>query len=353
MGGAFTQMLGLNPASVGPIAYLQSVQYGSITLGNGVASNTATITSVNTSLAYVVFLGQTWDTSTTNNKEWASVVLTNGTTVTAQRGASGTNSVTVNFMVIEGTSSLIDTVQAGTVSISASTSGTATITSVDLTRSMIIYSGSNLSSTGTVPTAASAGITLTNATTVTATVGASSTVTVYYVVVQFKAAAIQSVQQRAIVSTATTTTQADTITSINTANTLLFWGGISTTTSTWAVFSVYAQLTSSTNVNLVRTGTAATSRTYNYTVVEFVSGVITSMQRSTTSVASATSATSTITSVNTTKAVANFNGFNCTGTVYGEIEADMTLTNATTITAKKGIAGATTSIVGWEVAEFN
>lgn len=83
---------------------VKSVQYGSITIGTGSTSNTATITAVRTDKALLVYLGGTVSGSGTGNTDIAlsRVTLTNSTTVTATRGESDANLSTVTtFVVIE------------------------------------------------------------------------------------------------------------------------------------------------------------------------------------------------------------------------------------------------------------
>lgn len=85
---------------------LRSVQRGTITIGSGNTSGTATITAVVTGKAFVNYLGMT----TTDNTAWgtidpgvvlASLVLTNTTTVTAQKNSSHLFTDTVSYEVIE------------------------------------------------------------------------------------------------------------------------------------------------------------------------------------------------------------------------------------------------------------
>lgn len=84
------------PANESPI---QSVQYGTMTIAANVASGTATITSVNTAKAVVIYLGLR--TSATSDNTWAKITLTNATTVTADRQGSPANDEVVGFVVVE------------------------------------------------------------------------------------------------------------------------------------------------------------------------------------------------------------------------------------------------------------
>jgi hypothetical protein len=97
------------------------------------------------------------------------------------------------------------------------------------------------------------------------------------------------------------------------------------------------------------------------TLSQFFSGSspIKSIQRGTITIpANATSATATITSVNTSKTMINFLGYNH-DTAYTSYSPNIvvpriTLTNSTTVTATKGTSHfASVTIVSYEVIEFN
>jgi hypothetical protein len=79
----------------------------------------------------------------------------------------------------------VKSVQAGTIALSGVTSNTATISSVNTNKSVVLYGGiTTTDTTGTLPPLAY--LTLTNATTVTATRATSSnTTTVSYTVLEF------------------------------------------------------------------------------------------------------------------------------------------------------------------------
>lgn len=87
-----------------PTSMIASVQSGTITIGTGATSNTATITSVNTAKSVVHFLGftTTWTTTYRGDRTFPRVALTNATTVTAFRDSSdATFTVTVGYCVVE------------------------------------------------------------------------------------------------------------------------------------------------------------------------------------------------------------------------------------------------------------
>lgn len=346
------------PASGGSSTYIASIQNIDITIPTGSTSATATITSVTTSRTALFFHGfTTTNTSTTYREIFPRVELTNSTTITAFRDtSSATNTVTVRAQVVEFTTSAVSSVQHGTVTIAASTtSGTATISSVTTSRAAVFLLGNTVSTTTSAAGTALAAVDLTSATVVTATRASSSTavLTVGYCVVEFASGVTNSIQQRSVTQTTTATTISDTITSVNTGRTLLVYNGATSTTSAYGPNWMYrAELTSATNVTLTRTGTTTTSRTVRYTAIEFASGVVSSLQRGTVSVASATSANSTITSVQTDRSVLNMPWYSSDGGAPNDRSVTVRLSSATNVQGSKNTAGTTTSTPSYEVMEF-
>lgn len=159
---------------------IRSMQYGSIDL-TGVTSNPATITSVNTASAVVVFLGATGGSVDTNTATHSCrVALTNATTVTAFINTSPGATMTVKFVVIEFHPRLVKSIQA----VNRGGSGAITITSVDTTKTVVFLLGLTSTDTSANIQAILASATLTNATTVTIACGANASV--YVMVVEFK-----------------------------------------------------------------------------------------------------------------------------------------------------------------------
>ena len=80
---------------------VKSVQYGTVTLGVGITTNTATITSVDTTKTVLINLGNTSDGNNAGGmSDFCRIVLTNATTVTAiSAGSSGSR--VVGFCVLE------------------------------------------------------------------------------------------------------------------------------------------------------------------------------------------------------------------------------------------------------------
>ena len=338
---------------------IKSVQKATITIANSTASNTATISTVDTTRSVVFFNGCTTTNTTAFDASFAYVDLTNATTVTATRSTSAVaTAITVEVTVVEFYSTFVDSVQQGTVAItSTNTSATATITAIDTARSAVVMQGFMATSTGLascLPT-----IVLTNSTTVTAnrTGSLSSTLTVGFTVIQFASGVVNSVRLVSVSSSTTATTVTATITSVNTANSIVLWNGQQENSTSYIDTALnYVDLTNSTTVTFTRTnGTSSPSRTLKATVVEFKSGIIKSKQTGTTVLNNVTSNTSTVTSVDTSKSLLNWCAFSYSGTSsdFRSAMASAVLTNATTITAAKNTAGTNTSTPAWELVEFN
>lgn len=150
-------------------SFIKTVQRGTITLA-GVASNTATITAVDTSNAYVVLLGYTHsDTAGQAADHWVRIALTNSTTVTATRiGTAGT--VVVSFEVVEFLPGRVRSIQPVSISLASVTTNTATLgtTLLSTAKAYIAWGGSTATPAALVPESSWCDLVLTNTTTVTA-----------------------------------------------------------------------------------------------------------------------------------------------------------------------------------------
>lgn len=334
-------------------SYINSVQQVSITIGSGATSNTATITGVGAN-SFIIFQGFTTDAAVALDadtpKITSRVELTNSTTVTAFRNTSGA-SVTVNAVVIDPTSSLVTGVQSGTITLSAASSNTATISSVSTSLSAVFFLGAITSSTGDA-IKAWYGTTLTNSTTVTASCQLSATATVGYVVVTFATGAIQSIQQK-VTTSSSGSNDVTTISAVTVANCMLVYGGYKNNNGGFN--AAWSRITSTTAVTSAFGAAPSFTRTHYFTVIEFKSGVLNSSSQTGSIAVSSTSNTATISSVNTAKSICNFTNFtnNSSLTSWRDYAGKITLTNATTVTATKNTAGSSdTSTIGYEVIEF-
>lgn len=341
----------------GGTTYVNSVQHVSITIPTGAASATATISTVGSN-AFILYLGFQASATTNTSIAYARVELTNTTTVTAYRNtSSGTDTVTVKCVVVDATSSLIASVQSGTISIgSASTSGTATISSTNASYTVLHYLGATNASTSQTFSQIESVLTV-SGTTVTATRFASGAAqTVGFIAIEFQSAACNQAVQSYQTSWTSGTSITQTVTSVNTNNALLLYAGSSANISAnEAQAEQYASLTNSTTVTLNVNTSSANSKNYNFFLIEFASGVLkSSVQRGTTTLTAVASNTSTISSVNTSKALVSFQHYSSSQATSNipNCATNAALTNGTTVTVARN-SGTNNVTCSWEVAEFN
>lgn len=335
-------------------SFVKSVQPFTITIGSSQTSNTATITAVDTNNSIILWGG--WQTTATSAAQgFSRLTLTNSTTVTANRNTSATTSAIARGTVLElHPGSVAVAAQYGSITIGAgATSNTATITSVDTAKSALIFLGST-TTIATLTSSIPANVELTNSTTVTAArAGSTGTVVVNFCVVQLNDNVVRSAQHRTVTAATSATAPTDTITSVDTTSTLLFYNGVLTTLTTPSSFLYGLTLTNSTTVTLTRIGTSTTSRTIKYCVLEFQPGVLRTRQESTTSMTGVTSNTSTITSVDTSRAAMVFQGnqgSTVSSTAFNTWQASVSLTNSTTVTAARS-SSTSNAIAHWATVE--
>lgn len=180
-------LLGVSGTST---AVLRSIQRGTITLADGQTTNTATITAVTTSRAYVRWLG--FDVAAPVNSQAearCTVALTDSTTVTATRGAgaAGAAALIVSYEVVEFSAGLFRSIQTGTVTIAnTATSGTATVTAVVTAKTALSLDGWRDDDAVGLSQNVYAHIVLTNSTTVTATrIGTAGTLIAAFTLLEF------------------------------------------------------------------------------------------------------------------------------------------------------------------------
>lgn len=169
---------------------VKSVQYSLLHIEDANTSDTNTINSVDTSNSMLLHLG--CSVKDDASKKWmditARIELTNSTTVTAARYGSHSD-IWVRVCIIEFYPGVVKSSQTGNIALSG-TSGTDSINSVNTNKSMLLYLGHTTNSIGTTLDSAQSElprITLTNATTITATryESVEYIVTVYHQVVEF------------------------------------------------------------------------------------------------------------------------------------------------------------------------
>jgi hypothetical protein len=173
---------------------------------------------------------------------------------------------------------IIESIQEFTVTIAgASLTGTATISSIDNTRSIIRWDPWNCySSAGTVSAEfTSPRIELTNSTTVTVTRGAqngTTTLTVTGRVITYLPGVLNSSVQRGT-TTGVTASQNQTISSVTTARAHANYLGFSSTTASGRgygpAFAGYVFVNSSTNLRIEVGSASAPTKTYSWEIYEF------------------------------------------------------------------------------------
>jgi hypothetical protein len=339
------------------MANIVSVQKVSITITSTNTSNTATISSVTTANTVIFFNGQTTDNGGIFDVDevFGYVTLTNSTTVTATRSAGAGDALTVDCTVVEFDTSLIDTVQYGTVSLGTSdASQTATITTVDLSRSAVFYLGVQSGETAGVHSESMHTVHLSGVTEVTATRGATgSEAVVGFVVAEFQAAKINSVNQYNHTVVGTDTSSDDTVTSVSVDNTILAYGGNNTDTGGYPASATSLELTAATTVTTTRSSGTSCTREIRYAVVEFVSGVLDSVQRGQIEIASSdTSNTATISSVVESRSICSWQGEFIVSLTHSA-HSKALLTSSTVVTSSREGTPSNTTTAGYEVWEFS
>jgi len=168
-----------------------------------------------------------------------------------------------------GASSLIESIQRGTIALNTGVSNTqtATINSVDMSRSRLVMLGMSMNG-GTVNNQGPTRIAFTNATTITANVpggGGGGTInTISYEVVQYLPGVIKSIQRGTALGNSGTAA----ITEVNTARTMVdHLGGTGTDANSNITSVTRSVLTNSTTVTVV--GTGGSADTGGFQAVEF------------------------------------------------------------------------------------
>lgn len=269
---------------------------------------------------------------------------------------------------IPATAGIIKSIQQIEFTIaSGAATGTDTITSVDTANTVLFYSygffgGKRQTSIVSGFDHIDVRVDLTNGTTVTATRGLGDTfaIDVVCTVVEYTAAAISSIQQGTVDITTGASSGTDTITSVNTARSVVLYNGSSTgRTNAVPVGGIMSalSLTNATTVTATRANTFTSSTlSTNYTVIEFAPGVVNSIQEFNITITNSgnTTNTATIANVDTTRAFIFPGGVTSTVSLVDLAQdvCHVQLTNGTTLTATRNTASATVPGVAGTVVEF-
>lgn len=335
------------PNLVDAALLIDKVEYGTIAIGADTSVNTATLgSSFDTSRSSVFWLGSSFSNHPANaSTTMAALDFTNSTTITATRGtqsAQAASTLTVGFVVVQWSSGVTTSIQRGTiVTNGGSTSNTATISSVDTSRSFVHWLGDYATSSISADLASAAfRQTLTDSTTVTATRQASvGTATTSYEVIQFASGVLNSAPQAVSIGlngSANPMVADATISSVNTNNAIIFYGGVSSNNGSVDNHHAQINLENATTVRGRRTN-ANVQTTINGTVLEFNSSYLASnVQSGSLALTGVGSNTATISSVNASVSLLSFGGlFSSTSSNNTRAKMRITLTNGTTITGTK------------------
>jgi hypothetical protein len=341
---------------------IQSIQTGEITIAAGANSATAAIASVNTRYAVCFFNGwRSADTTLASSEDYTRVSLTDATTVTAQTSAVNAASARIaRYTIVEFKSFAICNIQQGTITIGAgSNSATDTIAPVNTDRAFVMHLGQNHTVTHNDYNYNQGRVSLTNATTVTASKSHANnpSLVVGYVVVEFNAFIVRSIQQITATIAASTITADVTISAVDNASALLVWGGwnLNIFASNDPTRAPHVQRTSTTNIRATRNSASSSTVDVNCTVVEFEPRWIKSRQSGQTQIASGgASANAAISSIRTGFSLLSWLGWICGSNTSGAHGPYTTakINSATQVTAERGGTPALTATVSWEVIEF-
>lgn len=155
---------------------------------NSAVSSTQAITSVNVNNTMLFSAGWDNNQNETNATDEQRITLTNGTTVTTTTGvANGDAAIVVNFSVVEFVSGVLaQNAQRGSITLAASTSNTATITSAATSKTICNWLGYSTATTAvTTHATLLPSIIQTNATTITANLNSSGSIVASYEALTF------------------------------------------------------------------------------------------------------------------------------------------------------------------------
>lgn len=336
--------------------YINSVTPETVTIGSG--STTASITVPAASGTYFLLWAGNSTTATTSHAQGNCYATLSGTTLTATRTTSSTNTCTVNVSLVDATSNLVTSVQRGTIAITTGLSKTATITSVTTTVSSVNLLGWSQGNATFTFAPNRPILSLTNSTTVTATVsGLTTSMTASYQVINWNISALNSNTQYYNVAwnpaTITSTTQA--ISSVTVANSILLYDGDYQNCCTQAVFTQWGQITAPTVLTVSNNYAQSTTINYAAYIVEFVPGVLTQAdQKGTLGIGSSTTGTASITSAPTATTAVYITGYGTANTATTTIAPFMPVLRQSATSQLTGTMGDSGSVtIGYEASTFS
>lgn len=262
-----------------------------IAVADASSSNTATITSATKSTTALIYAGARCDSSNTVDDFHDSLFYLeqdNDTTVSAHRNNTA-NGFTIAGTVIPFDTSFVTAVHHGTVTMTGSgvtsvTSSTVNATLANCAVNLLFQESDALSDEAdhtlcTIELSGSDGAV--SATIKRGTADAATTSIVSYQIIEFKAAAYDSIQEAEVAITNTVKTNTATITSVDTSKSITLWNGLRTTRtgSDFSQIATTVGLTDATTVTATRGVTSFDRVDTRVTVIEFADGIINSIQR--------------------------------------------------------------------------
>lgn len=327
--------------------YVNSVTQETLTIASS-ATTASTTVAAPTGTYFMLWQGNT-TTATTSQAQSLCYATLSGTTLTATRATASTNTCILNVTLVDATSSLVTSVQSGTVTLTSNsqTQGITSVTTANSAVSLLGYSSTvtTFNFSENTPT-----LTLTSPTVLTANLdNRSGTIIAAWQVINFNPSALNQSTQPFSANWANSSISTTlTVTSVNVNNSMIFFAGSRNGANETAGYEQQtAQLTSATQITVTAGATAGdTGLIYNGTLVEFVTGVFTqNAQRGTVAIAAGTSNTGTITSAATAATSAYITGYRTPTTAttsYAAILPRMTQTSATVLTETLGATGSAT-----------
>lgn len=335
-----------------------SVEYFEITIAASSTSNTATLPSANTNFTTLHFGGYTGSSTGAfdASEDHPKIVETNGTTITAERHSSSAETVTVYGCRVLWNSEFIESIQKVSVVVSGVTSATQAITSVDRDNSAIFYNGFTNAYAGTSVSNSFISIGFSADDEVTGYAGGTAVDgEVFASIIEFKPGVL-SVAAIEVAITIAVTTESQTVTpSASVGNSLLAFGGFSTTAnaSGWQYYPYIELASDGSSVDATRDANTTNDPTIRGTLLQFNSQYIASNNRSVTVISSGNSSNTDTVSVKKSKTLTEFLGVTTnTGLFDPEIIGGVTQTDDTTITLSRNGSPAIDATISYDSVEF-
>lgn len=332
----------------------QGVQYGTVTIASGSTTGTGAITAMGTG-GFLLRDGEIADQAGTSFAQSSARLSLSGSTITGTRQTGGTNTVTIPFVAIDGdTTNLINSVQFGTVSLNGSSAtGTATISAVTTANTAIAHLGANGTATNFSLNLDWVVWSLLSTTSVQMAANTSGgTTTGGFCAIEFKAAALQSLQFVSDTAAPAVATRNHAISAVTLANAFQVYAGQWSSSTPVSSALQYGQLNSTTNLLIGTTSGGSISINYSTFIVELVSGLVeTGCQRGLITLTAAATNTASISAVNTAHAILTHNGNSTNGANWNATVTDLILTSGTVVTVNSGVSQ--TGNTSYEVIALN